>query len=49
MRLMDSYRLTRAIAGGFALSLAFCSGAAHAQDKAQDKTYVMKITDTDHQ
>ena len=33
MRLIDSYRLTRAIAGGFALSLAFCSGAAHAQDK----------------
>src|SRR4029077_20126961 len=40
MRLMDSYRLTRAIAGGFALSLTFCSGAA----QAQDKTYVMKIT-----
>ncbi len=49
MRLIESDRLTRAIAGGFALSLAFCSGAAHAQDKAQDKTYVMKITYTDHQ
>jgi TRAP-type C4-dicarboxylate transport system substrate-binding protein len=44
MRLIVSYHLTRTIASGFALSLAFCSGAAHAQDKTQDKTYVMKIT-----
>jgi TRAP-type C4-dicarboxylate transport system substrate-binding protein len=40
MRSVEWDRLTRAVAGGFALSLAFCLGAAH----AQDKTYVMKIT-----
>jgi TRAP-type C4-dicarboxylate transport system substrate-binding protein len=40
MRSVEWNRLTRAVAGGFALSLAFCLGAAH----AQDKTYVMKIT-----
>src|SRR5258708_31861600 len=40
MRLLEWDRLRRAIAGGFALSIAFYLGAAH----AQDKTYVMKIT-----
>jgi TRAP-type C4-dicarboxylate transport system substrate-binding protein len=40
MRSVEWNRLKRAVAGGFALSLAFCLGAAH----AQDKTYVMKIT-----
>src|ERR1700758_686940 len=40
MRSVEWDRLTRAVAGGFALSLTFCLGAAH----AQDKTYVMKVT-----
>jgi TRAP-type transport system periplasmic protein len=40
MRLLERARLRRAIAGGFALSIAFGLGAAH----AQEKTYVMKIT-----
>jgi TRAP-type transport system periplasmic protein len=54
MRVTEPGILTAIAAGALVLALALYSGGARAQDKSQDKTYVMKITfptlhDTIHQ